>query len=141
MGQKTRLPTPERLILRTLNEMEVAELIEQHIEFVDEKGRAVHLPMPFVRHYMQRDDGALPIVSSVSQLPIALPSGEILTGRGLNRKYGIIFRVPKELDALIPLKKIAVRLPLAARCDSSRTSGCAMSPRTTPASAPSSLRH
>src|SRR5262249_53279230 len=53
---------------------------------------------------LQRDDGdeGLPIVSSISQLPIVLPNGEILSGRGLNRKYGIIFRVPEELDALIP---------------------------------------
>jgi hypothetical protein len=95
---KTRLPTPERLILHPLNEMELAELIKQHIEFVtrdDEEPRPVHLPMTFVRHYMQRDDGALPIVSSISQLPIVLANGEVLTGRGLNRKYGIIFRVPK----------------------------------------------
>jgi hypothetical protein len=106
--QQTRLPTPEQLILHPLNEMELAELIEQHIEFVeliDEEARPVHLPMPFVRHYMQRDDNALPIVSSISQLPIILPNGEILTGRGLNRKFGIIFRVPKELDDLIPKKE------------------------------------
>src|SRR6267143_2244387 len=106
--QQTRLPTPEQLILHPLNEMELAELIEQHIEFVDlidEEARPVHLPMPFVRHYMQRDDNALPIASSISQLPIVLPNGEILTGRGLNRKFGIIFRVPKELDDLIPKKE------------------------------------
>jgi hypothetical protein len=50
----TRLPAPEQLLLDPLDEMELAELIERHIEFVDEKGRAVHLPTPFVRHYLKR---------------------------------------------------------------------------------------
>jgi len=102
---KTRLSTPAQLVLAPLNEMELAELIENYIEFVDANDRAVHLPTQFVRHYLRRDDGGLPTVTSISQLPIVLPNGEILTGRGLNRDYGIIFRVPKELDALIPNKK------------------------------------
>jgi hypothetical protein len=84
--------------------MELAELIEKYIEYVDGNGRTVRLPSHFVKHYLQRDDGdeGLPIVSSISQLPIVLPNGEILTGRGLIRKYGIIFRVPEELEKLIP---------------------------------------
>src|SRR5215471_4177525 len=90
----SRLPVPEQLVLAPLTEIELAELIEQHIDYVDPHGRPVHLPTPFVRHYMRRDDGALPTVSSIAQLPIVLPNGELLTGRGLNREYGIIFRVP-----------------------------------------------
>jgi hypothetical protein len=98
------MPAPEQLILKPLNEMELAELIERYIEYVDSNGRTVRLPSTFVKHYLQRDDGALPIVSSISQLPIVLPSGEILSGRSLDRKYGIIFRVPEELDNLIPVR-------------------------------------
>jgi hypothetical protein len=101
-SKSTRLPAPEQLLLVPLNEIELAELIEKHIEFVDDKGRAVHLPSPFVKHYLKRDDGALPIATSIAQLPIVLDDGTILTGRGLNRKYGIVFRVPEELDALMP---------------------------------------
>ena len=37
-------------------------MIEQHIDYVDEDGRSVHLPTPFVRHYMRRSDDALPTV-------------------------------------------------------------------------------
>ena len=96
-----RLPAPEQLLLREMNEMEVAEMIERYIEFVDEDGRPVHLPMQFVRHYMRRSDGALPIVTSIAQTPIVLRDGTILSGRGLNRKYGILFRVSVELDNLI----------------------------------------
>jgi hypothetical protein len=32
---------------------ECAEMIERHIEFVDKKGRPVHLPTRFVRHYLE----------------------------------------------------------------------------------------
>jgi hypothetical protein len=94
--------------LHKLNELELAELIEQHIEYFKNDGeteRSVRLPSIFVKHYLKRDDakdGGLPIVSAISQLPIVLPNGDILTGRGLNRKYGIIFRVPEELEQLIP---------------------------------------
>jgi hypothetical protein len=106
--QKSRLPAPAQLILKPLNEMELAELIEKHVEFVqllpDGSERTVRLQANYVKHFLTRDDAeeGLPIVSSISQLPIVLPNGEILSGWGLNRKYGIIFRVPAELDALIP---------------------------------------
>ena len=101
---QSRLPAPKQLILKPLNEMELAELIEKYIEYVDEHGRTVRLPAHFVKHYLQRDDGdeGLPVVSSISQLPIVLPNGQILSGQGLNRKYRIIFRVPEELERLIP---------------------------------------
>jgi hypothetical protein len=35
-------------------------------------------------------------------LPIVLPDGTLLAGRGLNRRYGIVFRIPVELDAFLP---------------------------------------
>lgn len=54
--------------------MELAELIEKYIEYVDQHGWTVRLPAHFVKHYLRRDDGdeGLPIVSSISQLPIVL---------------------------------------------------------------------
>jgi hypothetical protein len=95
--------------------MELAELIEKYIEYVDKYGRTVRLPSDFVEHYLQRDDGdeGLPIVSSISQLPIVLPNGQILTGQGLDRKHHIIFRVPKELDDLIPKREACTPSKLA----------------------------
>jgi hypothetical protein len=99
---ETRLPALGQLLITPLSEMELAELIERHIEFVDEEGRPVHLQSPLVRHYMKRDDDVLPIVTSVAQLPIILHDGTVLTGRGLDRHYGIYFHVPSELEALLP---------------------------------------
>ena len=42
-------------MLTQLNEPALAELIEKHIDYVDgENDRSVHLPTPFVHHFMQR---------------------------------------------------------------------------------------
>ena len=98
----TRLPPPEYPALCRLSEVELAELIERHIEFVDNEGRPVHLGAPFVKHYLQRQDGALPMVSGICTLPIVLPNGGILKGPGLDRRFNIVFRIPAELRALLP---------------------------------------
>ncbi len=63
----TGLPTPEQWVIRRMTEPEVAEMIERHIDYVDPDGRSVHLSTNFVRHYMRRDDGALPTIVAVSQ--------------------------------------------------------------------------
>ena len=85
----TRLPPPEQWVLSKMNEMEVAEMIEQHIDYytVDEDGnrRSVHLPTPFVRHFMRRDDGVLPTVVAIATMPIVLADGELLAPDGLDR--------------------------------------------------------
>ena len=79
--EETRLPAPEQPLLTRLDEAGVAELIEHHIDFVD-IDRSVHLPTSFVRHFVRRDDDALPIVTGVATVPIVLPDGSILSGRG-----------------------------------------------------------
>jgi hypothetical protein len=101
----TRLPAPEQLMIVPLNEMELAELIERHIDFVDKFGRSVHLPSSFVRHYMKRNDGGLPIATSVAQTPIVLNDGTVLAGPGLDRRCGIVFRITDELMELLPIRE------------------------------------
>ena len=115
------LPAPEQWTLRQMNEMEVAEMIEQHIDYVDENGRSVHLPMPFVRHYVNRDDGALPTVVAIATLPIVLGDGSLLAPDGLDRDRGIIFEIQKELRAVLPRRQdctaAAVRKAMEFLCD------------------------
>ena len=98
----TKLPPPQQWVLKQMNEMECAEMIEQHIDFVDEDGRSVHLPMPFVRHYLKRSDGALPTVVAIATLPIVLADGGLLAPEGLDRLRGIIFIIPKEVREILP---------------------------------------
>jgi hypothetical protein len=97
----TKMPAPEQWVLHRMNEMEVAEMIERHIDYIDKGGRSVHLPTKFVRHYVQRDDGALPTVVAIATLPIVLADGVLLAPEGLDRKRGIVFKVAKELRELL----------------------------------------
>ena len=68
----TSLPPPKQWALKKMTEYEVAEMLEKYIDFVDKGGLSVHCPTPFVRHYMNRDDGALPTVVAISTLPVVL---------------------------------------------------------------------
>jgi hypothetical protein len=85
-----------------LAEPEVAELIERHIDFVDKDGRSVHLPSNFVRHYIKRDDGALPTLVAVSTLPLVLADGNVLAEDKFDRLRGISFRIQPEVAATVP---------------------------------------
>jgi hypothetical protein len=101
---KDRLPAPEHTLLTRLSLPQVAELVEQYIEHMHpEDDVAVHLPNPFVAHYVERPgDPALPVVGAISTLPIVLSGGTILAGPGLVRDYGIVFRVPSAIMNLLP---------------------------------------
>jgi len=97
----TGLPEPEQWVLSTMNEMEVAEMIEQHIEHyaVDKYGNQypVHYPTPFVGHFMNRSDGALPTVVAIATAPIVLADGGLLATEGLDRLRGIQIIIQDEL--------------------------------------------
>jgi hypothetical protein len=100
---ETRLPPPEQPLLTLLSEADLAELIERHIDHVDDIGRSVHLAAAFVHHFWQRkNDTALPVVSAIATMPIVLPDGAIISGIGLDRQRGVVFRIPAELLALLP---------------------------------------
>jgi len=105
----TSLPPPEQWVLSKMSEMEVAEMIEEHIDYYteDEDGnrRSVHLPTLFVRHFMRRHDGVLPTVVAIATAPIVLADGVLLAPDGLDSDRGIIFVVQEELRAAIPQHK------------------------------------
>jgi hypothetical protein len=105
----TRLPPPEQWVLSKMSEMEVAEMIEEHIDYYteDEDGnrRSVHLPTSFVRHFMKRSDRVLPTVVAIATAPIVLADGELLAPDGLDRDRGIQFVIQDDLRAVIPQRK------------------------------------
>jgi hypothetical protein len=98
----TSLPTPQQWVIRRMTEPEVAEMIERHIDFVDEDGRSVHLPTNFVRRYIKRDDGALPTLVAVSTLPLVLAHGNALAEDKFDRLRGISFRIQPEVAVTLP---------------------------------------
>jgi hypothetical protein len=121
----TRLPPPEQWVLSTMNEMEVAEMIEEHIDYYteDEDGnrRSVHLPTPFVRHYMNRGDGALPTIVAIATAPIVLADGGLLAPEGFDRLRGIQFVIQEEMRRILPKRenctKEAVKAAMEFLCD------------------------
>jgi hypothetical protein len=108
-------------VIAAMSECEVAEILEQYIDFVDQEGRSVHCPAPFVRHYLKRTDGALPTIAAISILPIVLADGHVLVFDGLERKRGIVFDVEPELMKLLPNRaactKAAVGEAMRFLCD------------------------
>jgi hypothetical protein len=85
-----------------MTEPEVAGMIERHVDFVSDGGRSVHLQTNFVRHYMRRDDGALPTIVAVSTLPLVLADGNVLGEDRFDRLRGIDFRIQPEVAATVP---------------------------------------
>jgi hypothetical protein len=111
---ETRLPAPEHPLLMPLNDVQLAELIERHIEYYDLKSnKPVHLAGSFVMHYLKRDDDALPTVFAVATMPMVLPDGTILSGHGLDRRCGVVFRVPRELEDLLPRQEACTATAVA----------------------------
>ena len=110
----TKLPPPEQWVISELNEMEVAELTEEYIDYADEDGRSVHLPMPFVRHYVQRYNSPLPTVVAIATQPIVLADGGIVAADGgIDPLRGIALRVPKEVMAIVPRREDCTRAAVA----------------------------
>jgi hypothetical protein len=115
------LPAPEQYLLHRMGVVEVSELIERHIDYIRAKGKSVHLPTAYVRHYLQRHDGVLPQAVAISTLPLVLDDGRLLAPVGLDRERGIIFKVPHQLHNILPRREEctegAVRKAMRFLCD------------------------
>jgi hypothetical protein len=101
----TTLPPPEQWVICKMNEMELAEEIEKHIDYIDENGRSVHLPVQFVRHCLKRDDGALETIVAIATLPIILADGGVLAMEDdFDSERGIGFKIPKQVMVVLPAR-------------------------------------
>ena len=103
----TALPTPEQWCIVKMTEQEVAEEIERHIDYVDEDGNSVHLPMQFVRHMITRADHPFPRLVAIAALPIILADGGVLAldFDDIDVDRGIEFVIPPEVMAILPKRK------------------------------------
>jgi hypothetical protein len=121
MMTMTKLPAPEQWVLHRMNEMEVAEMIEQYIDVVDVLDNSVHLPSSFVRHFVQRFDDVCPTVVAIATLPIVLADGVLLAPEGLDPDRGIAFKIQPELREVLPRREDcdddAVREAMKFLCD------------------------
>ncbi|HEY1301062.1 MAG TPA: hypothetical protein VGF07_11240 [Stellaceae bacterium] len=99
-----RLPPPSQLVLARLDRAALGELIERHIDYHEPGNwaRSVHLSAAFVDHYLVRQDSALPTIRGATSMPLVMPDGSLISGPGLDRRLGIVFRVPYALRQLLP---------------------------------------
>ncbi len=108
---------PQPLITR-LDEAAAAETIERHIDFYKKASEDVEIPVhlagPFVRHFLRRTDEALPKATAVLTLPLVTLRGELLAGRGLDRRLGVVFRIPEPLMDALPDRTEIGPTPVAA---------------------------
>jgi hypothetical protein len=103
--EKTRLPAPENYLLTKLDNFSLEIELSNHITFIEETktgDRAVGAPYRLLAHYLRYKQSRLPIARAVVTMPLVLPSGEVLTGEGLNRDLGIVFRIDPALLKHIP---------------------------------------
>ena len=81
------------MLIQKLNEAQIAEMIERHAEFVEETnsvcGRFTFMRRLCAIYESGRSRAAYSY--GVSSLPIVLRNGDMLTGRGLDRRSGIVF--------------------------------------------------
>jgi hypothetical protein len=99
------LPPPDQWVLYRLDEKEVAELLEEYIDYVDGDGESVRLLTFYVRHFVQRHDHRLPTVDAVTTLPIVLEDGTLLAPDGLDRDRGVVFKIDPGLRAILPRRE------------------------------------
>ena len=100
-----RLPAPAMPLLTPHDRFSFAHVVERHMEFVIESEtgvRPVALPPTFIDHYMAWSDSTLPRVGAVVTAPLVLAVGSLLAPTGLDRDRKMVFRIPRELRAILP---------------------------------------
>ena len=82
---------------------------------------AVHLPMPFVRHYLKRDDNVLPTVVAIATSPIVLQTESCWRQTASTVSAAFIFNIQKEMLEIMPRRtactRKAVRAAMQFLCD------------------------
>jgi phage/plasmid primase-like uncharacterized protein len=97
-------PVPEQLVIVPLTALELAEALEQHVDYVHPNtGRSVTPPAWVVKPFLRRDDKVLPEIGALATAPIVLADGGLLAQEdGIDVDRGIAFAIPPEAMAWVP---------------------------------------
>jgi hypothetical protein len=110
----TRLPAPRMPAIVRHNRWSMAFEIERRVAFYKrietKKGGGVEvpcsLPAKFVTGYLNFNASRLPRVSALATAPIVMPDGQVLATNGLDKKQGVVFRIPPEIAELAPKGRV-----------------------------------
>jgi hypothetical protein len=110
----TRLPPPRMPTLVRHNQWTLAFEIEKHVAFFrrieTKKGGVAEvpcsLPAKFVTGYLNFSASRLPLVAALATAPLVLSDGRVLAANGLDKKRGVVFRIPPEIADLAPKERV-----------------------------------
>jgi hypothetical protein len=104
----TRLPAPKTFLL-TKHDVHSLEIeLSDYMTFVQETEqgeREVGAPHRLLTHWLKYRQSKLPVVRAVLNMPIVLSNGQLLSGEGLNREFGVVFRIDPALLVHIPKRE------------------------------------
>ena len=80
-------------------EIELSDYVT-FVEATADGEREVGAPFRLLTHWLKYRQSNLPTVRAVVTMPLVLPTGELLTGAGLDRERGVVFRIDPALSAI-----------------------------------------
>ena len=113
---KTRLPSPKTFLLTKHDVYSLEIELSGHMTFVEETAdgeRAVGAPFRLLTHWLKYRQSNLPTVRAVVTMPLVLPDGELMSGAGLDRERGVVFRIEPDLLRYIPKREDCTALAVA----------------------------
>ena len=113
---KTRLPSPKNFLLTKHDVYSLEIELSDYVTFVEETAdgdRAVGAPSRLLTHWLKYRRSNLPTVRAVVTMPLVLANGELMSGAGLDRERGVVFRIDPALLQYVPKREDCTPLAVA----------------------------
>ena len=113
---KTRLPSPKNFLLTKHDAYSLEIELSDYLTFVEETAdgdRQVGAPFRLLTHWLKYRQSNLPTVRAVVTMPLVLPTGELLSGAGLDRERGVVFRIDPDLLKYVPKREDCTPIAVA----------------------------
>jgi hypothetical protein len=113
---KTRLPSPKNFLLAKHDVYSLEIELSDYVTFVEATAdgeREVGAPFRLLTHWLKYRQSNLPTVGAVVTMPLVLPTGELLSGAGLDRERGVVFRIDPALLQYVPKREACTPLAVA----------------------------
>ena len=113
---KTRLPSPKNFLLAKHDVYSLEIELSDYVTFVEATAdgeREVGAPFRLLTHWLKYRQSNLPTVRAVVTMPLVLANGELMSGAGLDRERGVVFRIDPHLLQYVPKREACTPLAVA----------------------------
>ena len=113
---KTRLPSPKNFLLTKHDRYSLEIELSDHVTFVEATAdgeREIGAPFRLLTHWLKYRQSNLPTVRAVVTMPVVLANGELMSGAGLDRERGVVFRIDPHLLKYIPEREDCTAIAVA----------------------------